>query len=350
MTNSYNLFKYFAFKMDPEHIHEYCIKLFSNFSATSYFLPHLNNQIDKFSLSDGHMKWSFPVGLAAGFDKNAQAIDFFNKLGFGAVEVGTVTPLAQEGNPRPRIFRLPEIHGLRNSMGFPNQGMDKILKNINAQKCNGVLGVNLGKNKLTSEHDTPSDYQKLYKQFARVADYLVINVSSPNTEGLRNFQNPEGLSRILIAVEDVRKEIRKPLYLKIAPDLKQQDVYDLVDLAKKFNLSGVIATNTTVKHNYGPGGLSGDYIKPYAKKVRQWATEAARESKSLSIIGVGGVDSATEVIEFLEHGGSFMQIYTSFIYKGPAILSEIAKGLDDHLVKVGAKTLQEWVDSIRKTS
>src|SRR5690606_28956753 len=163
------------------------------------------------------------IGLAAGFDKNAQAIDFFNGLGFGAVEVGTVTPQPQDGNPRPRIHRLPEIKSVRNSMGFPNQGMRQIYSNILASKRQGVLGVNLGKNKLTSEADTPQDYKTLYEKFVAVADYLVINVSSPNTEGLRNFQNPVGLKSIFDALEDSRKQNSRPLYLKIAPDLQKND-------------------------------------------------------------------------------------------------------------------------------
>lgn len=333
--------------MDPEKIHEYSMDLFKSFPSFFHFLPHFKSSDNKFALNDGHMQWKFPIGLAAGFDKNAQAIDFFNALGFGAVEVGTVTPLPQEGNPRPRIHRLPELKSVRNSMGFPNAGMEKIYQNISAAQKKGILGINLGKNKLTSIQDTPADYRTLYQRFVTQADYLVINVSSPNTEGLRDFQNPVGLKSIFDALSDVRQENPKPLYLKISPDMQQEDVYRLVDLAKGYKLAGIIATNTTTQHNYGAGGLSGDYIRPFARAVRKYACEAAKECKELSIIGVGGVDSAKDLIEFLQDGGSFMQIYTSFIYQGPQILLNIARDLDNHLRQVGADNLQQWVDSLK---
>jgi dihydroorotate dehydrogenase len=344
----YNTFKFIAFKTDPETIHDYTMKMFKHLPHTAKVLPRAEVN-PKLALSDGHMRWDFPVGLAAGFDKNAQAIEFFSRLGFGAVEVGTVTPRAQIGNDRPRIFRMPEIRSVRNSMGFPNAGAELILKNIQNTKYKNVLGVNLGKNKTTTDQATGDDYDFLYKKFAPVSDYLVINISSPNTPGLRSFQNPESFRLICEKMEDSRKEVKKPLYLKIAPDMEKDDVYDLVDLAKEFDFAGIIATNTTIQHNYGKGGVSGDYIREISKQVRKWCCEAAREKEDLSVIGVGGVKNIKDLIEFWKDGGSFMQVYTAFIYEGPKLLQQMQTDLLEHLSLSGANTLQEWVDELKTT-
>ncbi|MEX1099234.1 MAG: quinone-dependent dihydroorotate dehydrogenase, partial [Bacteriovoracaceae bacterium] len=301
--------------MEPENIHDLSVQLFHQKPWLSSFLPRVKGG-DKYSLSDGHMSWDFPVGLAAGFDKNALALDFLSRLGFGAIEAGTVTPKPQVGNPKPRIQRIVKEESLLNSMGFPNQGQIKIMKNIQetvwARTCK--LGVNLGKNKLTTDKKTPEDYAVLYEAFAPLADYLVINISSPNTPGLRALQSKEGFKAICEAVEEKRKQSYKPLYLKIAPELEESDLKDLVELTKEFGFSGIVATNTSVSHQRGKGGLSGKSISEQARLAREKVLEMTRETPSLSVIGAGGISCFQDIMDFWKKGGSFVQIYTAFIY------------------------------------
>lgn len=346
--NLYPLFKYIAFKKDPEEIHELSMGIFNKLPVLSAMFRGVKPS-DKYKVTDGHMSWNFPVGLAAGFDKNAQAIEFFSNCGFGAVEVGTVTKKPQVGNDRPRIWRLPEIESIRNAMGFPNAGAEIIKKNILASKYNTTLGVNIGKNKDTTVTDTPAEYAYLYEYYAPYCDYLVINISSPNTPGLRDLQTKEAFSAICQAVDEKRKEHFKPLYLKIAPDLAKEDILDLVDLAKEFKLSGIIATNTTIQHDYDRGGLSGKYIKEISKKARKIVCEAASETSDLSVIGVGGIDSFEEILEFWQDGGDFVQIYSSFIYHGPSLLNQFQKDIDQLLAKEQVANLQEFINLIRKS-
>lgn len=345
--NLYPIFKHLAFKSDPEKIHELSMKIFNSLPQLSGIFPG-SIPSNKYKISDGHMSWSFPVGLAAGFDKNGQAIEFFDRCGFGAVEVGTVTKQPQVGNPRPRIWRLPEINSIRNAMGFPNAGAQELKRNIEHSTYKTCLGVNIGKNKETSVEDTPEEYAYLYEKFAPQADYLVINISSPNTPGLRDLQTKDAFSKICDAVNEKRKENSKPLYLKISPDLSKEGIVDMVELSKEYNLSGVITTNTTVQHDYGKGGLSGKYIKEISAEARKIACEVAREDQNLSIIGVGGIDSFEEINEFWKQGGRFVQIYSSFIFHGPKLLKDIQKDIDQLLKNTQAADLQEYINSLKK--
>lgn len=340
--DTYSLFKKIAFNADPEKVHEMAMKVFS---SSPNLATIIGSKIPKdiLSYSDGHMQWDSPIGLAAGFDKNAEAIDFFSKLGFGAVEVGTVTPIEQVGNPRPRIWRYPEIESLRNAMGFPNHGAEQILKNINQAKSKSCLGVNIGKNKETSREDTPNEYAKLYEKFAPVADYIVINISSPNTPGLRDLQTKEAFSEICLAVNEKRAKNKKPLYLKISPDLADESIYEMVDLVKEYSLSGIIATNTTIQHQYGNGGLSGKYLEKISSDLRNKVCQAAKEVNNLSVIGVGGISSLDQIIDFWKQGGDFVQIYSSFIFHGPKILKQINNDLVALLNKYQVKNLQDLI-------
>lgn len=342
----YSLFKSIAFSLDPETVHDLSIKAFESFPSMASILPRAVPD-KKYRLSDGSQTWDFPVGLAAGFDKNARAVDFLSRLGFGAVEVGTITKNPQAGNPRPRITRFPKENSLLNSMGFPNDGESEILNRLQSAswKPTCKLGANLGKNKLTSDEKTPEDYADLYESFAPLADYLVINISSPNTPGLRSLQSKEGFRGICQAVQEKRKLAQKPLYLKIAPELPEPDLKDLVELCKEFKLSGIIATNTGVRHNRGAGGLSGDLINQEAKLARERVLDMTRETPDLSVIGAGGISSFQDVLDFWMKGGSFVQIYTSFIYQGPEILREFQRGIDKLLSESGAETLQEWINA-----
>lgn len=342
----YSIFKPLLFQFDPEQVHDLAIKIMSERPALAAFLPGAKPD-KRYQLSDGHMTWSFPIGLAAGFDKNAKAVEFLSRLGFGAIEVGTITPEPQAGNPRPRIKRLPKDESLVNAMGFPNEGQleiaERLKKLINS---NALIGANLGKNKDTSIEKTPNDYAMLYETFAPLSSYLVINISSPNTPGLRALQSKEGFRSICEALQDKRNGLKRPLYLKIAPELDPKDLRDLIELCKEYSLSGIIATNTSLKHNQGAGGLSGRLMREEAKAAREMALEMTKETPDLSVIGAGGIESFQDLLDFWKKGGRLCQIYTSFIYKGPGILKSIQKEIDQALDRSGAKDLQEFVDSL----
>lgn len=344
MSWPYQLFKNVAFGLDAEKAHNLSIKFLSMFpNMASEIFGKDNLEKDLLSCQVGPMKWSFPVGLAAGLDKNAEAIDFFAQTLFGAVEVGTVTPLAQEGNPKPRMFRLKDELSLLNRMGFNNHGMDEAYQNIVASNRNSkILGVNLGKNKVTAEADAPSDYSKLFNKFARIADYLVVNVSSPNTPGLRDLQNIESLKLIFEELKKCDQFGEVPLFLKISPDLSVDDLDGIVQVGSDYNLTGIIATNTTIMPEKGQGGISGVLLKEKSKMMRSELLKRSRGS-DLSIIGVGGIDCFQDAWDFLVEGGDATQIYTSFIYQGPEILKNIEQGLKDKLNKYQAKNLQEML-------
>lgn len=347
--NIYSVFKHLAFKIDPELIHDITI-------SSAHLLPKASDLFNplkhdnKYHLKCGELNWNFPVGVAAGFDKNAMAINFFESLGFGAIEVGTVTKLPQIGNKKPRVFRHPKINSIQNAMGFPNAGSSEILKNIQNTELKSIcLGVNIGKNKDTTELDTPSEYAELYNSFAPYCDYLVVNISSPNTPGLRNFQKKELLAPILEAINTERKLFHRPTFIKIAPDIEDKDLLMICDLSKEYGFSGIIATNTTTQHDFGKGGLSGAYIKPYAAKVRKKSCEYLKEDPSQLIIGVGGIDSYTEIKDFWKQGGSFVQVYTGFIYQGPQLLKSIATEINYDLDKYNFSTVQELFENIKET-
>lgn len=342
----YNIFKSCAFKFDPESVHDFSIQLFNKFPQFAY--PIATKTDKRHQLNAGGMTWKNPIGLAAGFDKNARALNFLSNLGFGALEFGTVTPRPQKGNPRPRIKRFPEDSSLLNSMGFPNLGSKVILKNLKTTSSynDSAIGANLGKNKDTTDSNAPSDYAFLYEQFAPHVDYLTINISSPNTPGLRALQSREGFLEIASEVSKKRESCLRPLYLKIAPELETKDLEDLVDIATQFKFSGIIATNTSIAHGRGKGGLSGEAIKEESKLARLKVLEVAKGPRDLSVIGAGGISCIEDVVDFWKAGGDFVQIYTSFIYKGPGILKEFSQGINDLLAQTGASTLQEWKDSL----
>ncbi len=346
--NTYSVFKHLAFRLDPEFTHDSTLKI----ANTSPWLASFFNATkpnEKLELKTPVLTFPFPVGVAAGFDKNAIAIPFFEKLGFGALEVGTVTKKPQIGNPKPRISRHPSINSLQNAMGFPNSGADKIFKNMTENLPKKMkLGTNIGKNKDTSELETPNDYLYLYKKFAPISDYMAINISSPNTPGLRSFQKKDKLKPIVEAISSGQKESKKkPTFLKIAPDLEESEIRMICELAKEFSLDGIIATNTTIQHNFGAGGVSGDYIKPYSQKARKIACDVLREDPTQTVIGVGGISSYNEIKQFWKQGGLFTQIYTSFIYHGPNLLKEIEKSILGDLSRLGLENLDQLIEFYR---
>lgn len=279
-----------------------------------------------------------PVGLAAGFDKNAELVNELNDLGFGFIEIGTVTPRPQPGNPRPRLFRLKADGGLINRMGFNNKGVGPAAGRLRYRRQGIIVGGNIGKNKDTANEKALSDYQLAFRELFDVVDYFVVNVSSPNTPGLRDLQEREPLTRILQALqqENLAKPTPKPILLKIAPDLTNSQLDDIIAIVQDTQIAGVIATNTTISRQnlktspqtvetIGAGGVSG-------KPVRQRSTEVIRylheqSNGSFPIVGVGGINTADDALEKLRAGASLVQIYTGFIYEGPALAKKICQGL-----------------------
>ena len=278
------------------------------------------------------LKFPNPIGMAAGFDKNARAIDGLLGLGFGFVEVGTVTPRPQIGNPKPRLFRLTEDNAIINRLGFNNDGIDKFLENFRKHKKDGIIGINIGANK--DSKDMVQDYMVLIEQASELADYITINVSSPNTPGLRDLQKKEAMLGLLARIKKIHdaQKRRPPLVVKIAPDLEDDEITAIAEVALELGIDGLIATNTTIArpelhsaNKTETGGLSG---KPLTKR----STEVIHKLKhathgKLPIIAVGGIFTADDVKEKLNAGASLVQIYTSLIYEGPGLVNKIKKEL-----------------------
>lgn len=340
----YPFFKSIAFKFDPELAHELTLK------AMKHLSPWVENTPTdpRFRLNAMGLSFKSPIGLAAGLDKNAEAIGFLSYLPFGFIEVGTVTPLAQKGNEKPRLFRYPKEESLRNSMGFNNHGMDKILHNVqNANRREKILGVNLGKNKVTENVDAPNDYAVLYEKFAPHADYLVINVSSPNTPGLRDLLQDKGLREIFAAVNARRIHDNKPLLVKVSPDMSEEELLSVVELVKEYKLTGIIATNTTIMPEKGPGGVSGKLLFEKAKKTRSFLLKQLKTHPEIELIGVGGFSSYEEIKEYWREGGKLVQLYSAFVFQGPKLLFDIEKKLATDMEKAKAASFEEFLSSLR---
>lgn len=269
-----------------------------------------------------------PLGLAAGMDKNGTAVRGLAASGFGFVEVGTVTARPQPGNPKPRSWREFDVRGLRNQMGFNNEGADAVARRLavmrrSSEGAKVVMGVNIGKTKITAAEDAASDYAYSARTLAPYADYIVVNVSSPNTPGLRDLQSTELLRPILVAVRQATDEAasRVPLLVKIAPDLADEDVDAVADLAIELGLDGIVATNTTTAHDRGPGGVSGPPVRQRALEVV--ARLRKRVGPNMTIMGVGGIDSIDDARALLEAGATLLQTYTGFVYNGPGWVARI---------------------------
>jgi dihydroorotate dehydrogenase len=279
-----------------------------------------------------------PVGLAAGFDKDAKFTDALACLGFGFIEIGTVTPLAQPGNPQPRMFRLPADKALINRMGFNNGGATAAAQRLRGRKERVIIGGNIGKNKDTPNENALSDYEKAFTALADVSDYFVVNVSSPNTPGLRALQDKGPLTEILNRLQQLNRELQKnkPILLKIAPDLTREQLDDIIEIVTTTGIQGIVATNTTISREglettpaeltaIGAGGLSGLPLKKRATEVIRYIHE--KSAGTIPIIAAGGIFTAADAKEKLDAGASLVQVYTGFIYEGPAIVKNILKGL-----------------------
>jgi dihydroorotate dehydrogenase len=280
-----------------------------------------------------------PVGLAAGLDKNGEYIDALGALGFGFIEIGTVTPRPQPGNPRPRLFRLPQAEAVINRMGFNNLGVDRLVKNVQRSSWRGILGINIGKNFDTPLEDALSDYVTCLRKVYTAAAYVTVNISSPNTKGLRELQGSDHLDALLAGLKAERETLearyakRVPLALKIAPDLDSRQVAVIAELVGKYGFDAVIATNTTIArdgvsalpHGSEAGGLSGT---PVEEKATQVVRELARAlAGTIPVIGVGGIASGRDALRKIEAGASLVQLYTGLVYKGPALVRDCLDAL-----------------------
>jgi dihydroorotate dehydrogenase len=343
----FSILKPFLFSIDPEAAHDLAIKSLK-------FNPLPDNV---FKVEDEEMlnvellgkKFPNPVGLAAGFDKSGEAYNSLFKLGFGFVEIGTVTPLQQFGNQKPRIFRLEEDSALINRLGFNNDGMETIKNRIRANKKKGILGINIGPNKNTK--DQKNDFCLGLNFFFDIADYITVNISSPNTKGLRDFHDNEKLKDLLIALNKIKKDKKTniPLLLKVSPDIKDNYVSEVSDVAMKNNISAIILANTTNGNRDNllslnkneEGGLSGQPLQEISTRmIKKFYKKLCGK---IPIIGVGGVDSGKSAYEKIIAGASLLQLYTGFVYKGPLVVKNIKKELIDIFKSEGIKNIKEIV-------
>ncbi|WDE09774.1 quinone-dependent dihydroorotate dehydrogenase [Thalassomonas haliotis] len=326
------------FKFDPETIHEFTIKSLKSTGATPLNGFYKQTIADK-PVEVMGLSFPNPVGLAAGLDKNGECIRAFDAMGFGFVEIGTVTPRPQPGNDKPRIFRLEQADAIINRMGFNNKGVDYLVDQVRQANFKGVLGINIGKNKDTPEENAKDDYLFCMRKVYQHASYITINISSPNTPGLRSLQYGEALDELLSALKDEQKVLAErygkyvPVAVKIAPDLTEEEIVSIARSLMKNNIDGVIATNTTLARDQvshleqgnEQGGLSGAPVKDKSTEVI--AQLAKVLDGKLPIIGVGGIASGADAVEKIQAGASLVQVYTGFIYQGPELIKDIVQSL-----------------------
>ncbi|MBL0308705.1 MAG: quinone-dependent dihydroorotate dehydrogenase [Bacteroidetes bacterium] len=342
----YPLIKSLLFRMNPEEAHDFTIHNLQLAGKFPFLLrliagepvehPSLNRKL--FGLD-----FKNPVGLAAGLDKNGEVVDEMAQMGFGFIEIGTITPKAQPGNDRPRLFRLVKEKALINRMGFNNVGAEVAAQKLKRRKSDIVVGVNIGKNKLTPNEEAIGDYEYCFKTLFEYGDYFVVNVSSPNTPGLRALQDKDSLTRILNGLQDINhsKEKTKPILLKIAPDLTTEQLDEVIDVVLKSKIAGIVATNTTISRErldyskeeierFGAGGLSG---QPLTQKATEIIKHISIRSKELNggvkipVVGVGGIMNVQDAMDKLEAGADLLQLYTGYIYQGPKLIHDINRAL-----------------------
>ncbi|MEZ7495970.1 quinone-dependent dihydroorotate dehydrogenase [Leeuwenhoekiella aequorea] len=320
------------FKYDPEKVHHFTfksIRLLSGIGLTKFLKPVFNVEDKHLERTVFGLKFKNPVGLAAGFDKDAKLFQELSDFGFGFVEIGTLTPKPQDGNPKKRLFRLKEDQAIINRMGFNNGGVDEAVKRLKKNK-NVLIGGNIGKNKITPNEEAFEDYKICFNALFDYVDYFVVNVSSPNTPNLRALQDKEPLTKLLTGLQQLNanKQRQKPILLKIAPDLTNDQLLDIIEIVNTTKIAGVIATNTTISREgltsetkSEMGGLSGKPLRSRSTEVIRFLSE--KSNKAFPIIGVGGIHTKEDAIEKLEAGASLVQLYTGFIYEGPQLIKKI---------------------------
>ena len=343
----FSILRPFLFNLDPEVAHDLAIKSLKLNVFPRKLFEVEDEKMLNIDLFDRN--FSNPIGLAAGFDKSAEVYNSLLKLGFGFVEIGTVTPLKQLGNPKPRVFRLEDDKALINRLGFNNDGIEIIKNRIKLKKKEGILGINIGPNKNTK--DKKNDFCLGFKNFLDIADYITINISSPNTEGLRDFHNQEKLADLLSSLNKIKLNVKKntPLLLKISPDIQDSDITKISETAIKNNISAIIIANTTninrdhliSEMKIQEGGLSGEPIQKLSTNmIKKFYKQL---NKKIPIIGVGGINSGKSAYEKITAGASLLQLYTGFVYKGPSIVKNIKKELIQILKDEGMKSIKDAV-------
>ncbi len=336
---NYKFIRRILFLFNPEFVHHF---VFSLIKIKSILLPNfiwkILYQLKNKKLERNLFGITFknPIGLAAGFDKDAKLFDELSMYGFGFIEIGTVTPLPQDGNPKPRLFRLKKDNALINRMGFNNEGVESALARLRRRKSDIIIGGNIGKNKVTKNNNAKNDYLICFEKLFDYVDYFVVNVSSPNTPGLRDLQEKEPLTHILNTLQEKNfsKIKRKPILLKIAPDLSNNQLDEIIEIINETKIDGVIATNTTTERKklktdnkiiskIGNGGVSGKPLNRRSTEVIKYLCQ--KSNNSFPIIGVGGIHSAEDALEKINAGASLVQLYTGFIYEGPSLIKKINK-------------------------
>lgn len=322
------------FSLPPEWVHQKSLWALTHTPLAAMMEPLARREFPVLEKKVFGLTFPNPIGLAAGFDKNAEGVLAWPRLGFGSMELGTITPRAQAGNPAPRVFRLSREKGLINRLGFPNVGMEEVARRLEEIKAANKwpltpVGLNLGKNRETLITDAGRDYVTCFRRLRELGDYFVVNVSSPNTPGLRELQQGELLAAILGGLREVDPDGRKPLLIKIAPDLDESQLEVLVKAVEKFRLAGIVATNTTVEKRglsvQQEGGVSGRPLTARSTKIIQALHRMT--GGSVPIIGAGGIFNADDAREKFAAGASLLQIYTGFVYEGPLVARRICAGL-----------------------
>ena len=332
----YKITRPILFRLDPERAHGLTmtgLRIMAGLKVESLLSPGISAE----PIEVMGIKFPNRIGLAAGLDKSGNCISALGAMGFGSIEVGTITPLAQDGNPKPRLFRIKDRQAIINRMGFNNPGIDKALENIRLSRkgFKGVVGINIGKNKVTENSQAIDDYLKCFRKAYPIADYIAVNISSPNTAGLRDLQNPQTAEDLLSRLKDEQALLQEesgryvPFAVKIAPDIHCGQIKELCELFNALRIDAVIATNTTISreaikglpHATENGGLSGS---PIAEKSTEVIAELSEDlDKSIPIIGVGGIDSVTSAKEKIKAGAKLVQVYTGLIYRGPSLVREL---------------------------
>ena len=343
----FSILKPYIFSLDPEVAHDFAIKSLKLNVLPKKVFDVKEEEILEIDLFNE--KLPNPIGLAAGFDKSAEVYNSLFKLGYGFVEVGTVTPKRQLGNPKPRIFRLEEDQALINRLGFNNHGSETVLKRISGNLPSGFLGINIGPNKDTKNKE--EDYYFCLSKLFYYAGYITINISSPNTEGLRNFQDKEEFDKLLTGINKIKKDkdISKPIVVKLSPDINKDEISDIIELILKYKIAGIIISNTTDRNRENLcdlqkkeiGGLSGQPLKELSTNLIK---KFYKETKGkIKIIGVGGVDTGQAAFEKICAGADAVQLYTGMVYKGPGVVKQMKKDLISILKKENLKNISDAV-------
>ncbi len=341
-NSMYKIVRFFLFKFDPEKVHYFTANLLNNILKVpgmkwlwrkTYSIEDVRLEKKLFGLT-----FKSPVGLAAGFDKNATMIDDLSHCGFGFIEIGTVTPKAQEGNPKPRLFRLQEDQAIINRMGFNNKGVDYIVENLKRKKTKIIVGGNIGKNTNSTDSEYIDDYKTNFSKLHPYVDYFVVNVSCPNVGSMATLQDKDFQIELLEELKAINENqsIQRPILLKIAPDLNKVQLDEVIEIVLTTKIDGIIASNTSTSREnlisskdslekIGMGGVSGQPVKDRSTEVIRYLAE--KSNKAFPIIGVGGIHSAEDALEKIDAGADLVQIFTGFIYEGPGLIKKINKAL-----------------------